>query len=233
MARDTARGPDEKVDIEAARAVAEDFADLRTRKTAPSDEAKKQLAEAKAKARFVKDVKQEVQSAVRRSEDVAFMHEVVQPISEEEAAHAWDANAQLREIDQRDVAINQELLRRDGELYQYFIRCRKCYGHGIYLTRAVTDGEVLKDADWVSRYKPEAKTVWRNAIFCQMCLSIGLEHELDIEVLDYRKGLFRPAARWLRKVSKDPLVAAKEGSVRACELPLTSQNIIGTLADPA
>ena len=230
MARDQARTGEEKVDVDANRALAENFDELRARKVAMSQEEKDKLLNAKAKAKFVRDVTKPTQ-AERAIAGLPHQHDIIIPVTEEDAAAAWDAQAQLRELEAAERESNKQLLQMDGKEYQYFVRCRSCYGHAIYFNRAVGDGEVLGDTDWFSRYKPDPKTQWRQRILCQKCLMEGIERDISIEITDWRKGTFRVDQRWLRKVSRDPVRAAREGSIRVCELPLTSQNVVGTIAD--
>jgi len=230
MAREQARTGEDKIDLEANKALAADFEELRTRKLPPSAEDKAKLAAAREKAKFVRDVTKP-SGAERRVMGLPHAHDVIIPVSEEDAALAWDAQAQLRELEASERALNAELLKADGQEYQYFLRCRSCYSHAMYFTRAVTDGEVLGDKDWFSRYKPDPSTQWRQRLLCQKCLMEGTERDVSVEIVDWRKGTFRVDARWLRKVPKDPVRAAREGSIRVCELPLTTQNVVGTIAD--
>lgn len=232
MAREAPRSAEEKPNLDENAALAADFDALRARKAPPSPEEKHRLVEARERAKFVRGAMPPPSQAEVRLQSAPHLGDVVMPVTEEEASDAWDSSKQLRELEAAEMAANEELVKQDGEEYQYFIRCRTCYRHGIYLTKPVTDGQVITDGMWFARYKPDPKTIWRQRILCQRCLMEGTEREISISYTNWQKGQFTVEPRWLRKTPKDRLRAAKEGSVRACEMPMTSQNIIGTIPDP-
>lgn len=231
MAREVARTGEDKVDTDANAQLAKDFEELRSRKTVPTQEEKQRLAEARAKAKFVKDVMKPRSAAEVGFATLPNAHDLIIPLTEEQASDVWDSDKQLRDIEAADMAANAEILKAEESEYQYFLRCRSCYGHALYFTKPVQDGQVIGDGEWMARYKPDPKTIWRQRIVCQKCLMNGHERDISIEVVDWRRGTFRCDNRWLRKVPRDRVRAAKEGSVRACEMPMTSQNVVGTIAD--
>jgi len=232
MARDEARKADEKTDIAENTAIAEQFDELRARKGAMKPEEKARLAEARERAKFVRGVMPAPNQAEVRLQSAPHLGDIVMPVTEDQATDAWDSQKQLRELEASEIAFNAEMLKQDGEAYQYFVRCRSCYRHAIYLTEPVTDGQVIKDGMWFARYKPDPSTIWRQRILCQRCLMEGVERDISINFTNWRLGQFTVETRWLRKTPKDPLRAGKEGSTRACEMPMTSQNVIGTIPDP-
>lgn len=142
---------------------------------------------------------------------------------------AFDAAKHLEEHKKQVDAKRAKEREVNASEYVHFLRCRQFNTHpegwpthGVYFTGR-PEG-VVTDADWYAGYK-KTNEVWRNAIYCQVCLRAGREVPLDVEMVNWRKGEWRPDRRWVMKVPRDPKRAAVEGESRAFSLPGESNNL--------
>lgn len=135
-----------------------------------------------------------------------------------------DLESQFEKWQAEERARQQAILDAEKDAYQWYIKCRYCNDHGIYLIKPVEVGQVLGMGDWYSRYKPTADAYWDRPPVCQWCLHKGQEVRLDIEVVDLWKRTFRPMARFIWKAAKDRERFAIEGNMRAVLLPYGACN---------
>lgn len=67
----------------------------------------------------------------------------------------------------------------DEKKYQYFYRCPRCNGHGIYFTGRPSGGK-LTDERWFATYKKPDEPWADEQIWCQECLAKGRETHLPV-----------------------------------------------------
>lgn len=148
----------------------------------------------------------------------------IMPTTEAGYLEKYDQETQFEKWQADERARQQAILDSERDAYQWYIRCRACYDHGVYLTHPIGIGDVLGRGDWYARYKPTPEAYWDRPLLCQWCLHKGSEVRLDVEVIDIWKHTFKPAARWLWKAAKDKDRFLIEGNIRAVLLPYGACN---------
>ena len=148
----------------------------------------------------------------------------ISPVTEQDYREKYEPVSKFEEWQAEVRAAQQKVLDLEKNDYQWFIRCRLCYGHAVYLTRPIEIGETLGQHDWYARYKPTPESFWDRMPVCQFCLHQGQEVKLDIEVVDQWKRTWRPSQRWIRKLAKDPERFRIEGEHRAVLMPYGASN---------
>lgn len=132
----------------------------------------------------------------------------------------FDAQKNLAIFEKEKTDREAALAAQERADYVYFVRCRNYSehpqgqpSHGLYFTDKPNESEV-NDGDWYTGYKKKTD-IWRQAVYCQVCLRAGTERVLPVEMIDWRKGKWRPDPRWVFKVPRDLERARIEGESRA------------------
>lgn len=149
----------------------------------------------------------------------------IQPLDEADFREKYDKQAQWEAFQEERRRHQEEALAREGQEYQWYVRCHVCHGHGIYLKGPVTEGDTITLADWVSRYKPKPTDFWDRPPLCQECLKQGVETQLRVQRLDVWKRTWGVLWRWTWKVHRDPVRARVEGNFRALLGPYSAANM--------
>lgn len=148
----------------------------------------------------------------------------MEPMNEAEYRDKFDKEAQFASWQELETARQKAILDAEQSEYQWYIRCKECLGHAIYLTRPIQRGEVLKMTDWYARYKQKPEDYWERMPVCQMCLHRDHEVQLQIGVVDQWKKTWKPNPRWVWKLAKDPERFRFEGNFRAMLLEWGASN---------
>jgi hypothetical protein len=148
----------------------------------------------------------------------------IKPMSEADYREKFDQGAQFTSWEVQERERQQAILDSEKSDYQWYIRCKECLDHGIYLTRPIQRGEVLGMMDWYARYKPKAEDFWDRMPVCQACLHKGQEVPLPIGMVDQWKRTWKPNPRWVWKVAKDQERFRFEGNFRALLLEWGASN---------
>lgn len=148
----------------------------------------------------------------------------IHPMSEADYAEKYDSGNVRKSWEEREKERQQAILDAEQNDYQWYIRCKECLDHGVYLTRPINRGEVLGMGDWYARYKPKPEAFWDREPLCQVCLSRGLEVGLQVGIVDRWKRTWKPNPRWVWKLAKDPERFEYEGNFRAMLLEWGASN---------
>lgn len=148
----------------------------------------------------------------------------IQPMTEAEYREKFDQNAQFTSWQEMEQARLKAIVDAEQTEYQWYIRCKTCLDHGIYLTRPIQRGEVLGMKDWYARYKPTPDGFWDRMPVCQTCLHKGSEVPLEIGEVDRWKRTWKPNPRWVWKVARDQERRRFEGNFRAMLLEWGASN---------
>ena len=148
----------------------------------------------------------------------------MQPMSEADFREKFDKEAQFTSWQELERQRQQAIMDSEQSDYQWYIRCKECLDHGVYLTRPIQRGEVLTMKDWYARYKPKAEDFWDRMPLCQVCLTKGSEVQLQIGEVDRWKRTWKPNPRWVWKLPRDPERFRFEGNFRAMLLEYGASN---------
>ena len=88
-----------------------------------------------------------------------------------------------REREEREKREKREFLKSN----QYFIRCHKCNGHGVYCLENPT-GVFLTHDKWFASYKALTQGWYHPAIFCQECYERGEATHLRVSTIHLEAG---------------------------------------------
>lgn len=148
------------------------------------------------------------------------------PIEGENLEEAYNAEVQMEERAKEREAEEKARAEKATAEYQFYVKCRRDHGkyppHGIYLTVNPMHDYVKPD-QWYARYKARTD-VWREDIYCQVCLWQKGEY-VNLDVVPGPKGTFKVNARMLWRTPKDAKRRQVEGGdTRAIEIGPASSN---------
>lgn len=146
------------------------------------------------------------------------------PLTEADYIEKFDSTTQRKSWEQREKDRQQAILDAEQADYQWYIRCKSCLNHGVYLMRPIQRGEVLGMKDWIARYKPKPEDYWVRIPLCQVCLHNGEEVPLQVSEFHNWQHTFKPNPRWVWKIPKDPERFEYEGNFRAMLLEWGASN---------
>jgi len=148
----------------------------------------------------------------------------VLPTDESEDMSTFTPESAFEKWQEQERLRLQKVLDEEAAEYQWYIKCRECGQHGLYLVRPIQESTMIGPRDWYARYKPKAESEWHKPPLCQWCLHKGNEVQLPVKVVDQWRGTFQALPRWIWKAPKSKDRFDTEGNQRAVLLPCASQN---------